>query len=128
MLINFLIWKTKLFNSLIAEKACLHNIETSLPLRNEFLQMNNFIIRWLHSAILFCILLNSWTISAKLHTVFYFLIVIKSIIPLKHTKKAVLILNYKIETALENAANKPFSRASLFIFSPAVLRTQRAIT
>ena len=50
---------------------------------------------------------------------------IKTIISLKHTNKAFLNLNHKIKTALENAVNKPFSRAVLFIFSLSTLHTRR---
>lgn len=58
---------------------------------------------------------------------FYFLNAIKSIFPLKHTQKAASGLNYKIKTALENAVNKPFSRAAFFILSSAVRLSQRGL-
>ncbi len=56
---------------------------------------------------------------------FYFSTTNKPVITLIHTKKAALNLNYIIRTALENGLFTAFSRAVLFIFSPAVQRTRR---
>ena len=56
---------------------------------------------------------------------FYFSTINKPVITLKHTMEIGSDYKLKIKTALENAVNKPFSRAVLFIFSPAVPRTPR---
>ena len=53
---------------------------------------------------------------------------IKTIISLKHTRHTNSDCKLKLKTALENAVNKPFSRAALFIFSPAVRLFQRAVS